>query len=174
MFLTGSVLMRDFWGQNWPSIVQTVDSKDLEILIELFNSYWEIKSDEYQLAESLEIIFSSNLFKEEKLTKKIYKPNLLKIDEKSSFEFKVYKLPNTMDLTFLGDYMFTNDYTSAIVYKPNSKAIYHITLFDSYQLVELKLGDKIIISFKDIMLDSNNLNSFKRIIDSQEYIFENK
>src|SRR5216684_1806808 len=153
--------MRDFWGQNWPSIVQTVDSKDLEILIELFNSY-------------LEIIFSSNLFKEEKLTKKIYKPNLLKIDEKSSFEFKVYKLPNTMDLTFLGDYMFTNDYTSAIVYKPNSKAIYHITLFDSYQLVELKLGDKIIISFKDIMFDSNNLNSFKIIIDSQEYIFENK
>src|SRR5216683_1400428 len=112
--------MRDFWGQNWPSIVQTVDSKDLEILI------------------------------------------------------KVYKLPNTMDLTFLGDYMFTNDYTSAIVYKPNSKAIYHITLFDSYQLVELKLDNKIIIIFKDIIIDSNNLNSIKKNIDSKKYIFENK
>lgn len=128
------------------------------------------------MAESLEIIFSYNLFKEEKLTKQTYKPNLLNSDEKSSFDFKGYKLPNTMDLTLWGVYIFTNFvffFTSAIVYKPNSKAIYHITLFDNYQLVELKLGDKVIIKFKDIIIEPNNLGSFNRIIDSQEYIFEN-
>ena len=48
------------------------------------------------------------------------------------------KLPNTMDLTLWGDYIFTKDNSSAIVYKPNSEAIYHITLFDDHQLVELK------------------------------------
>jgi hypothetical protein len=41
------------------------------------------KSEEYQLAESLEIIYNYNLFKQDKLTKKINKPNLLKTDEKS-------------------------------------------------------------------------------------------
>lgn len=69
------------------SKVQKVDSKDLESLIKLFISYWEIKSDEYQSTESLEIIFNYNLFKEENLTKNMYIPNLLKSEEKSSFNF---------------------------------------------------------------------------------------
>lgn len=46
--------------------------------MKLFISYWEIKSDEYQSFESLEIILNYNLFKEENLTKNIYKPPLLK------------------------------------------------------------------------------------------------
>lgn len=37
---------------------------------------------------------------------KIYQPNLLKSDDKSLFNFKGYKLPNTMDLTLWGDYIF--------------------------------------------------------------------
>lgn len=82
------------------------------------------KSDEYHSSESLEIIYNYNLFKEENLSKKIYKPNLLKSEEKSLFNFKGYKLPNTMDLTLWGEYIFTNDFASAMVYKPNSEAIY--------------------------------------------------
>jgi len=120
------------------SKVQTVNSKDFDTLVKLFISFWEIKSDEYQLSESLEIILNYNLFKEKNFTKNIYKPHLLKSEEKSLFNFKGYKLPNTMDLTLWGDYIFTKDYSSAIVYKPNSEAIYHITLFDDHQLVELK------------------------------------
>ena len=113
------------------STVQKVDSKDLELLTEIFISFWEIKSDEYQLAESLEIIFNYNLLKYEKLSKKVYKPNLLKTDEKTLFNFKGYNLPNTMDLTLWGDYIFKNDFSSAIVYKPHSKVIYHISLFEN-------------------------------------------
>jgi hypothetical protein len=88
------------------SKIQKVDSTDLELLTDIFISYWEIRSDEYQLSESLEIIINYNLFKHDKITKKTYKPNLLKNDDKVLFNFKGYKLPNTMDLTLWGDYIF--------------------------------------------------------------------
>jgi hypothetical protein len=78
-----------------------------------------------------------------------------------------------MDLTVWGEYVLTSACTSAIVYKPKSKATYHITLFDPYQEVELKSEDKTLLTFKDIKLDPGNLSSFKRIIRDQEYLFEN-
>jgi hypothetical protein len=60
------------------SKVQSVDSKDLDSLIKLFISFWEIKSDEYQLSESLEIILNYNLFQEESITKKNKYTKLIK------------------------------------------------------------------------------------------------
>lgn len=78
-----------------------------------------------------------------------------------------------MDLTTWAEYILTLACRSAVVYKPNSKAIYNINLFDTYQEVELKSNDNTLLTFKDIMLDPGNLSSFKRIIRDQEYLFEN-
>lgn len=57
------------------------------------------------------------------------------------------------------------------MYKRNSKCEYHISLFNNYQIVELKYKEKILLKFKDILRGRNDLNSFIRTIDNQKYIF---
>jgi hypothetical protein len=66
-----------------------------------------------------------------------------------------------------------NDYKSVKIYKTNSNLIYHVELFDNYQIVELKFKNKTILKFKDIINDNYNLSTFIRTIKNQEYIFEN-
>ena len=78
-----------------------------------------------------------------------------------------------MDLTEWGNYHFYDKNTKAIVYKKNSKSEYHISLFDKYQKVVLKIGNKTLISFTDSLLDVNNLTSFERKIQDHKYIYEN-
>jgi DNA polymerase type B, organellar and viral len=77
-----------------------------------------------------------------------------------------------MDFTKWGTVDFLNDYKEAIVYKYKSKAEYHIKIFDNYTKVEYKIEDKIINTFKDEMLDVNNLATFLRTFKNQIYNFE--
>jgi len=41
-----------------------------------------------------------------------------------------------------------------------------------YHTVEMKLNDKILLTFTDVILDKNNLNTFTRSLQNHEYIFE--
>jgi hypothetical protein len=61
------------------------------------------------------------------------------------------------------DYHFFDDF-NAIVYKKSSHLEYYIQLFDKYQEVDVVLEDKIILSFKDQMLDmrSGDFTTFSR------------
>ena len=77
-----------------------------------------------------------------------------------------------MDITKWGNIHFYNDYTKAIVYKSKSKGEYHISLFKDYTLIELRVDNKVIIKFKDSILDVNDLTTFQREIKNQKYIFE--
>lgn len=91
---------------------------------------------------------------------------------KPEHTFSGYNLPAIMDITKWGNYQFISD-TKAIIYKKSSHLEYHVELFDNYQLVELKLNDKIVLTFKDTMNDKDNLSSFTKYIKNHEYIFEN-
>jgi hypothetical protein len=156
------------------SHLQNVTNSDFELLLDLFLNFWEIKSEDYHTLKFEEIIFTYKIIESnEDINKtKLSKPMIKIKENKPVFNFGGFNLPSTMDITKWGDYVFKNDYKNAIVYKPQSKAIYHINLFDNYQKVELKLKDKVIIEFKDTMRDKNNLNSFIRDIKKQKYIFE--
>lgn len=46
-----------------------------------------------------------------------------------------------------GEIHFYKNYTKAIVYKPNSNREYHINIFDNHILVDLKIENKILLSF---------------------------
>ena len=70
-----------------------------------------------------------------------------------------FNLPTTMGITQWSESKFNDDYTTAIVYKQNSKVVYHVSLFDNRQTVEIKINDKTLLSFTDIMLDNNNLGT---------------
>lgn len=68
---------------------------------------------------------------------------------------------------------FTSDYSSALLHKENSKFIYNISIFDNYTNVEMKLNNKILLTFTDNIIDVNNLSTFSRTIKDQDYIFKN-
>ena len=90
------------------------------------------------------------------------------------FNFKGYNLPLTMDFTTWGKTYFSEDGLNVIVLDSKSNKKYYIKLYKDYQVVELKFKDKILLTFKDIMNNKGDLNTFTRIIkDNQEYIFIN-
>ena len=66
-----------------------------------------------------------------------------------------------------------NEYSIKLLYKSSSSLTYHVELFNNYQLVELKLNDKIVLTFKDTMNHNSDLSCFTRVIKNQEYIFDN-
>ena len=158
--------------------MQIIDIGDISELNQLFIEYWNIKSEDYYLASYSDLIFTYKIL-DTNLSLKIIKPEKvgdlgIGIKSKSkigSLRFGGYNLPATMDLTLWGDFQFTED-NSAIVYKRSSQLEYHIQLFDNYQLVELKLGDKIVLSFKDEMNHKSDLSSFTRTVKNQVYIFK--
>jgi len=80
-----------------------------------------------------------------------------------------------MDFTQWGDTHFYDNYHKAIVYKYKSKSEFHIEIYDSYTKVDLVVGNKIILSFKDIPLYNRSIDfsSYKREFENQSYIFEN-
>lgn len=160
------------------SYIQRVNKNDFNLLLYSFIEYWNIKSEDYHLIEASGVRFtykvlSLNLnIKDSKITKHIKISNDLNLNKESTFKFKGYNLPCTMDITKWGNIHFYNDYTKAIVYKSKSKGEYHISLFKDYTLIELRVDNKVIIKFKDSILDVNDLTTFQREIKNQKYIFE--
>ncbi len=64
-----------------------------------------------------------------------------------------------MDITTWGVCDFSSDFSEAIIYKKKSKGVYHVKLYETYLDVDLKINNKIVLSFKDTLNDSNNLGS---------------
>nr|BAM29340.1 dnapol [Lentinula edodes] len=162
--------------------MQIIDLCNISELNQLFIEYWNLKSEDYYLAAYSDIVFTYKIL-DTNLSRKIISPeskgSLGKmVDSKSksksqigALRFGGYNLPPSMDLTKWGYYQFTGD-NSAIVYKKWSQLEYHIQLFDNYQLVDVKLGDKVVLSFKDEMHPKSDLSSFTRTVKNHVYIFK--
>nr|AWA82154.1 hypothetical protein [Cantharellus cibarius] len=148
------------------SRMQTITNNDYKILLDIFKEYWSIKTEEYHLVAIQKVIFTYKIVhsKFPSRLSPVVKP-------KPSFSFKGYDIPNTMDLTQWGEYKFSPNYHSAIIKKYKSKAYYSVVLKDREQLVELKINDKILLSFIDKMSNNNDLSSFTRELHEHTYIF---
>ena len=148
------------------SRMQTITREDYNILLEIFNEYWNIKTQEYHLTAVNKIIFTYKIVGSDFATR--LSPVSI---EKPTFSFKGYDLPNTMDCTEWGEYKFTSNFRSANIQKPKSHSYYHIILKEREQLVELKIHNKTLLTFIDKMDDQNDLSTFTRILDDHTYIF---
>jgi len=74
----------------------------------------------------------------------------------------------------MGDVVFYNNDTKAIVYKNKSNAEYHINFIDNSSMnIEYIYNNKVLFKFTDKLLDCNNLQSFIRIMKNKNYQFEN-
>ena len=156
------------------SYIQTIKFKEFYELINIFIEYWDIKSEEYYIENWMDILFMLKLYGEgEEINSKIVKAKRKsEINKIYSFKYSGYKLPNTMDFTEWGYFEILNNYNNAIVYKYKSSSMYYIQIFDSYTIVELKVGSKVILTYKDIMSEPGNLSTFTRIINKQTYYFK--
>jgi hypothetical protein len=163
-------------NHQWRTIsyMQSLDITELTTLEDLFIEYWNLKEEDYNLEEYSHIIYTYNIIDSFQINSKIIKAN--KINNKSTsklnnIKFGSYKLPSNMDFHLWG-YPHYLDATNVIVYKKNSNLEYHIKIFDKYQEVELKLDEKILLSFKDTMNDISDLSTFTREFKNQSYIFQ--
>ena len=154
------------------STVQRINKLDKYELLSVFNEYWILKSNNYvqfsiteihfnyKLIENSLKITSSKINRPENLT---YNPKILKC---GSFNF-----PQTMDLFQWGDVQFILDKQEAIVYKHHSSAQYHVKFDKHTMIVKYVLNNKPLITFRDELLDINNLGTFKRTIQNQKFQF---
>jgi hypothetical protein len=77
-----------------------------------------------------------------------------------------------MDITKWGRTEFLNNYTEAIVYKKNSKGEYHVKIKERNLDVEYKIKNKLLLSFKDELTDTNNLDTFVRTFKNKIYNYK--
>lgn len=161
---------------NYKSIsyVQLVNKNDLSSLISIFLEYWDLKSENYHLIQVSCINFTYRILplNSEVTESKIVEHKSIKSNKKSNFKLGGFNLPLTMDLYEWGHSHFYRDYSKAIIYKKGSTSEYHVTIFENYFLVEVRVNNKTIFRFKDTMRDKDDLSSFKREMNNQEYIFE--
>lgn len=161
--------------------VQIADNKSLEDLLSFFKEAWSNKDKmTYTNHEMIKIEFEYRfvLDPEALSSKLVVSRNRAGTDvlKKATFNFGGYNLPSTMDLHSWGEVEYSLDKLTAVVYKANSKAIYYITI-DPISLnshtVELRTGHRLLLSFKDVLNDPNNLGTFTRTFQKQEYTFVN-
>nr|YP_025890.1 DNA-directed DNA polymerase [Moniliophthora perniciosa]AAQ74286.1 DNA-directed DNA polymerase [Moniliophthora perniciosa] len=160
------------------SYMQCIDIKDFELLNKIFIEYWNLRSDDYYLAQFSHIIFTYKIIKLEKYSLLDQETKIVKVNDINKNELKTnslkygrFNIPSTMDFNLWGVAHWIDD-SSIIVYKSSSDLEYHIKLFENYQTVDLMLDDNLLLSFKDTMNDKYDLSTFNRKFKNQEYFFQ--
>lgn len=158
------------------SYIQCIDIIDFDQLEQIFIEYWNLRSEDYYLAQYSDIIFTYKLLDVNENNQSQMKVKLIKADERTKNKKKVLKfggfhIPNTMDFYFWGQVHWLDD-NNVIVYKTSSMLEYHIRLFENYQLVDMKLNTRLILSFKDILNNKYDLSTFTRELKNQSYVFQ--
>ena len=156
------------------SYVQTVQIDEQNLLFDVFKVFWDIRHEYYHITPIDYINFTYRFVKPEKdvhKTKLAYPNSSYKTE---TLNFLGFNLPNTMDITTWGKASFNEDYTICNITDLNLKYEYVVKLFKDYQIVNLMVNGKVILTFVDQMKEKYNLDSFTRIIKSQKYEYLNK
>lgn len=153
------------------SYVQTVKLSEMTKLIEIFKAFWNLKAHNYNIlaVESIVLVYKVLEGKEET---KLVNHRKLTDSNKSQFNFGGFDLPCTMDITkWSKNHKFSDDYTKAIVYIKNLE--FHVSLFDKYQSIQVKLGESVLLEFSDTLDNAGELSTFSRKLKNQIYFFVN-
>ena len=74
------------------SRMQTITKKDYKLLLDIFNEYWSIKTEEYHLVSVNKVIFMYKIIDSREFPTRLSRVTL----PKQTFTFKGYELPNTV------------------------------------------------------------------------------
>ena len=155
------------------SYLQSIINKDFNELLEIFLEYCNLIDEDYLSLNPSYIVYTYKIINKNYSSKDNYIKRRLNnptFSNNSNLNFKGYHLPNTMDFTEWGIIINQTD-SFAKVKKVNSNSNYYINIYDDHLKVNLKLNDRILLEFTDILIEKDKLNSFIRKIKHQEYIF---
>lgn len=150
---------------------QNISSKDFDQLLDIFQEFWNVKSDYYHHLLIEKIIFSYSFIPKD------YNPkdklnNFLKhkdFNKSKPFNFKGNDLPTNMDITSWGKVVY--DKNLATIYKNDSKVVYQVKKLNGKNEVKYTLHDKVLFTFLDSYI---SYNKFERILNNNHiYIIEN-
>lgn len=159
--------------QEWRSVsyLQTIELKNFMDLKEIFIEYLDLRDQDYILSNPNAIIFTYKLVNSGSIKPRINRArNITETEESKTFSWKGHNLPRTMDFTQWGKVLFMSD-TRAQVQKTNSHSIYDIEILDKELKVTLKIKDRVILEFRDIIIEKGKLGSFERILNNHRYTF---
>jgi hypothetical protein len=151
-----------------------INNKDFDLLLSIFKDILHFKNEGYKIREIKNIIFSYKIIPDDKLKNKSSKLiSRNKNDNKTTYKFSGWKLPNTMDYNLFGQ-ILTNIKNKTILIKDiNEQYYYNVFIKKDHNEVHLLNSTKnLIVTFLDYPADKNNLNSFTRIINNQTYYFK--
>lgn len=158
------------------SYLQKINNRDYDNILDLLVETLGSKSEEYHITKIISIVFTYKIIPEDKLDLVNKKSNIIKNKmvkkANKNFTFGGFVLPSSMDVFTWGTIIARFD-NVILIAKPNTGSIYKITLGKEYNYVEVRSNKLVIVSFKDYSNDLNNLNTFTRVLNNQEYIFVN-
>ena len=153
---------------------------DFNKLYEVLKALLDNKDQYYKNLPIVEIVFSYKIvaLDNNKISKSSNLTKNIKIKEKStSYKFKGYNLPNTMNLKLWGDILIKEE-DKVLIRKKGSKYNYNVNIINNNPLtynVTLQFpNNEVFLTFTDVQNnDFNNLNSFTRYVGPNEYYFIN-
>jgi hypothetical protein len=118
--------------------IQKVNKHDFETLYNLYSSTLDLKAEDYNTTEIINIIFSYKIIPENNLvTKKSKIESKIKQNNNIiNYKFAGYNLPKTMDNNKFGIIINKNK-NLILINKPNSSFIYRIETFDNHNKIQL-------------------------------------
>lgn len=143
---------------NWDEIEDLVDS---------LVSNFEMKMDKYNQKPASKLILNYLIQPNaQHIKSQIF--NVSENNVESNFSYKGYNLPTTTNLIGWGEKV-KSALNTHLIKKSNSNIHYKIIVFSDHQEVSVTINDNVLFKFKDYFgIDDK---SFRRVIESNEYIF---
>ena len=148
-----------------------ISENDMEEVKDHFISAWNAKSEMYHTFPVIRLIIFHKILPKN-IEKRISRP----VEYKStpSYKFLGYNIPLTMDLAKWGNVKYNDKKTIATIKRYDSNLIYEAHIFRDVHIVNAyNEKHKVLFSFRDTLLDKNNLNSFKREFKNRTIIYMN-
>lgn len=157
-------------------------STPLEEINDLLLMYWTLRSDHYHLKEIKELFILYKILskKYKHFPSNIKLLNQLKYSNKNisnEYSYNGYNLPNTIDISAWGKWI--HEYNNKTLFiESNISAgkqtiYYNVFKEEDSHLVQVFSNSHLLFTFKDEYNQSKSNNTFKRIINNNEFIFNN-
>lgn len=134
----------------------------------------EIRSEAYNQMDVTDFIISYKIIESEE--KIINSPGPIPRSPRprkrlSTIPIGGYNLPRTMDLEEWGEVHWMPNEKEGIVYKYQSTGTYYFKIERHTLHVELRYRNKVVVRFRDELLNTGNLTEFKRTVRNHTYYF---
>jgi DNA polymerase type B, organellar and viral len=144
-----------------------INKKEFSRLYNILSTRLELSDNEYRSTPIIELIINYKIIDENntKISKNIYPQK----ERLTIHKIKNISLPTTMNLKLWG--LELNNINNIIrIQKYRSKFIYEVELISPLiRNIKILVGNEVLLTFKDILIDELDQKTFSRYLDKSEY-----